>query len=400
MDLQTLQYQMWLAVKKYQVLIGRRQEDPHNISLQREILDVLCQLISINENQKLVVAKLREERESRHLGNFKDRDKNRNSDACDDQHEVDSSLNYHLQEANSPRLSPGLPQAFQSLPLADQSNITSPYQDLSCERPDHSLQESCDEPLDCSIKGNGGCAASEPSSPVGWWCSPEKRLHNFQPPTADYSVEDVHDLVSQDEFMHALGLLTVKECEEVLSKRYERRKHSAYAHIFSSTIWEKPETRRKRRAWLTSGAGSPPNLRRKVRPLSQPPSRPESRPASPSQSSGSPPTTYLPSQPTSPQSLEEDFPLASQPSEEVCPMCNIKGADVQCDGCGVIYHSHCVDLEDSYPPPCWLCLTCEQLGMRASTNTNPQLVSRRRGKSRGTGNKRAVTAAEGRANCS
>lgn len=34
----------------------------------------------------------------------------------------------------------------------------------------------------------------------------------------------------------------MKEWEEVLAKRYERRKHTAYSHIFSATIWEKPET--------------------------------------------------------------------------------------------------------------------------------------------------------------
>lgn len=218
-----------------------------------------------------------------------------------------------------------------------------------------------------------------PASPPVWWCSPEKRLHNFQPPTADYSQEDIHDLVTEDEFMHALGLLTVKECEEVLAKRYERRKHTAYSHIFSATIWEKPETRRKRRAWLTSGAGSPPMLRRKVRPPSQPPSQPQSRPASPTQSSCSPMTTCPLSQPASPQSLEEEETPASQPSEEICPMCKVKGADVQCDGCGVIYHAQCVDLEDSEPPPCWLCLTCEQLGLRASSShTDPHHLSRRR----------------------
>lgn len=59
------------------------------------------------------------------------------------------------------------------------------------------------------------------------------------------------------------------------------------------------------------------------------------------------------------------------------------GADVQCDGCGVVYHAQCVDLEDSEPPPCWLCLTCEQLGLRASSShTDPHHLSRRRGKSR------------------
>lgn len=64
MDLQALQYRMWLAVKKHQVLVGRRQQEPHNVSIQKEILDVLCQLVSINESQKHVVARLREERES------------------------------------------------------------------------------------------------------------------------------------------------------------------------------------------------------------------------------------------------------------------------------------------------------------------------------------------------
>ncbi|KAK8389547.1 hypothetical protein O3P69_008923 [Scylla paramamosain] len=63
MDLQSLQYQMWLAVKRHQALIGRRQEEPHNLAVQKEILDVLYQLISINESQKLVVARLREERQ-------------------------------------------------------------------------------------------------------------------------------------------------------------------------------------------------------------------------------------------------------------------------------------------------------------------------------------------------
>lgn len=368
MDLQTLQYQMWLAVKKYQVLISRRQEEPHNLAIQREILDVLCQLVSINENQKLVVAKLREERGNKH----EDYDEQ-------DQSRIDDEHGHEMQHpmGSSPRLSPCLPHSAKSPHNAEDGVVNSPFLDYSIERPNDSFHGSFEEPLDCSITGDL-CRASEPSSPSSWWCSPEKRLHNFQPPTGDYTVEDVHDLVSEDEFMHALGLLTVGECEEVLAKRYERRKHSAYSHIFSSTIWEKPETRRKRRVWLTSGAGSPPNLRRKIRPLSQPPSRPESRPVSPSQSSCSPPTTYLPSQPTSPQSLEEDFPLASHSSEEVCPMCNVKGADIQCDGCGVLYHSHCVDLEDSYPPPCWLCLTCEQLGLRASSNSDPQHDSRRR----------------------
>ena len=60
----------------------------------------------------------------------------------------------------------------------------------------------------------------------------------------------------------------------------------------------------------------------------------------------------------------------------------ITGADVLCDGCGVVYHGHCVDLEDSEPPPCWLCLTCEQLGLRASSQSDPHHHSRRRGKSR------------------
>ncbi|XP_069156488.1 uncharacterized protein [Procambarus clarkii] len=179
-------------------------------------------------------------------------------------------------------------------------------------------------------------------------------------------------------FFVASGLLTVRECEDVLAKRYERRKRNAYSHIFSNTIWEKPETRRKRRAWLTSGAGSPPTLRRKVRPPSQPPSQPQSRPASPTQSSCSPLATCPPSQPASPQSVEEEFPTSSQPSEEICPMCKIKGADVQCDGCGVIYHGQCVDLGNADPPPCWLCLTCEQLGLRASTHHDPQHHSRRR----------------------
>ncbi|MPC18465.1 hypothetical protein E2C01_011351 [Portunus trituberculatus] len=55
-------------------------------------------------------------------------------------------------------------------------------------------------------------------------------------------------------------------------------------------------------------------------------------------------------------------------------------ADVQCDGCGVVYHGQCVDLEDSEPPPCWLCLTCEQLGLRASSSSqsDPHHLSRRR----------------------
>lgn len=382
MDLPTLQYQMWLAVKKYQILIGRRQEDPNNLSVQKEILDVLCQLVSINENQKLVVAKLREERSRKRPQCFDDKDQN---EVHSTSNELDGNDIQH-QDGRKSMLSPSLP-GTKSPEIVDHQNIcnagqgvkTLPisYPEYPAERPNNNLRASPEQPLDCSVTGEG-FATGDPSSPQSWWCSPEKRLHNFQPPTADYSVEDVHDLVSEDEFMHALGLLTVSECQEVLAKRYERRKHSAYSHVFSSTIWEKPETRRKRRAWLTSGAGSPPNLRRKVRPLSQPPSRPESRPVSPAQSSCSPPTTYLPSQPTSPQSLEEDFPLSSQSSEEICPMCNVKGADIQCDGCGVMYHSHCVDLEDADPPPSWLCLTCEQLGIRASTSIDPQHDSRRR----------------------
>ncbi|XP_068224593.1 uncharacterized protein, partial [Palaemon carinicauda] len=362
------------------ILIGRRQEEPNNLSVQKEILDVLCQLVSINENQKLVVAKLREERGRKRPLCFDDKDQN---EVHSTSNELDDGDFQHPDGRNS-TLSPSLPSA--KSPESVDQNVCSAgqvvrslpisFQEYRTERP-NSLRTSPEQPLNCSVTGEG-FGTSDPSSPQSWWCSPEKRLHNFQPPTADYSVEDVHDLVSEDEFMHALGLLTVSECHEVLAKRYERRKHSAYAHVFSSTIWEKPETRRKRRAWLTSGAGSPPNLRRKVRPLSQPPSRPESRPVSPAQSSCSPPTTYLPSQPTSPQSLEEDFPLSAQSSEEICPMCNVKGADIQCDGCGVMYHSHCVDLEDSYPPPSWLCLTCEQLGIRASTSIDPQHDSRRR----------------------
>ncbi|KAK8389490.1 hypothetical protein O3P69_008885 [Scylla paramamosain] len=266
----------------------------------------------------------------------------------------------------TPHTTPEKPSVQSSRPLRDQ--------EASPERPErHPVVDSQKE----QQQQTG--VLDPPASPV-WWCSPEKRLHNFQPPTADYSQEDIHDLVTEDEFMHALGLLTVREWEEVLAKRYERRKHTAHSHIFSNTIWEKPETRRKRRAWLTSGAGSPPMLRRKVRPPSQPPSQPQSRPASPTQSSCSPMTTCPLSQPASPQSLEEDYPSTSQPSEEICPMCKIKGADVQCDGCGVVYHGQCVDLEDSEPPPCWLCLTCEQLGLRASSSSqsDPHHLSRRR----------------------
>ncbi|XP_050737556.1 uncharacterized protein LOC127009015 isoform X3 [Eriocheir sinensis] len=372
MDLQNLQYQMWLAVRRHQALIGKRQEDPHNLAVQKEILDVLCQLVSINENQKLVVARLREER---HQCQVKQEKENGiHSDDGKDEIDLlydDEMVNDTLQEKDS-KAAP-VPHTLERTSgqppksLRDQealSDNTHRHPAASDPLKDHHQQTGIPE---------------APASPPVWWCSPEKRLHNFQPPTADYSQEDIHDLVTEDEFMHALGLLTVKECEEVLAKRYERRKHTAYSHIFSATIWEKPETRRKRRAWLTSGAGSPPMLRRKVRPPSQPPSQPQSRPASPTQSSCSPMTTCPLSQPASPQSLEEEETPASQPSEEICPMCKVKGADVQCDGCGVIYHAQCVDLEDSEPPPCWLCLTCEQLGLRASSShTDPHHLSRRR----------------------
>ncbi|CAL4097920.1 unnamed protein product, partial [Meganyctiphanes norvegica] len=64
MDLQSLQYQMLLAVKKHQLLMGRRKLEPENGSLKKEILDVLCQLIDINEKQKVVVARLRAERQA------------------------------------------------------------------------------------------------------------------------------------------------------------------------------------------------------------------------------------------------------------------------------------------------------------------------------------------------
>ncbi|XP_071543213.1 uncharacterized protein [Panulirus ornatus] len=379
MDLQSLQYQMWLAVKKHQALIGRRQEEPHNLGLQQEILDVLCQLVSINESQ-LVVARLREEREHDRLKHEKEEDLRRGESKEDIDLLCDEQMIHEAQdhEDKAPILDVCLTQTSKSPPdVLDHGVSTPPYSDYTEEGQVASLDDCFEEPAVCGITDDAN-ESSEPISPSGWWCSPEKRLHNFHPPTANYSQEDVHDLVTEDEFMHALGLLTIRECEEVLAKRYERRKRNAYSHIFSSTIWEKPETRRKRRAWLTSGAGSPPTLRRKVRPPSQPPSQPQSRPPSPTQSSCSPLTTCPPSQPASPQSVEEEFSAASQPSEEICPMCKMKGADVLCDGCGVIYHGHCVDLGDAEPPPCWLCLTCEQLGLRASAVNDPQHDSRRR----------------------
>lgn len=369
MDLQTHQYQMWLAAKKHQDLIGQRQKDPDNLALQKEILDVLCQLVAINESQKLVVAKLREERENEDYRKTQRRESQKEDIdlLCDEQMLHDN----HDKAGSEP---PHVTHKGKSPVREAETHATAtPCSDYAKDLQDVNSDDCFEEPATEVTPAN----QSEPNSPTGW-CSPEKRLHNFQPPTADYSMEDIHDLVTEDEFMHALGLLTVRECREVMDKRYERRKRNAYSHIFSNTIWEKPETRRKRRAWLMSGAGSPPTLRRKVRPPSQPPSQPQSRPCSPAQSSCSPPTTCPPSQAASPQSVEEEFPVASQPSEEVCPMCKMKGADVQCDGCGVIYHGPCVDLGDAEPPPCWLCLTCEQLGLRASTNSDPQYHSRRR----------------------
>ncbi|XP_069939034.1 uncharacterized protein [Cherax quadricarinatus] len=380
MDLQALQYQMWLAVKKHQALIGRRQEDPHNLAIQKEIFDVLCQLVSINESQKLVVARLRGEREYERLQHEKPKELDKDESKEDIDLLCDEQMLQEAQdhEGKNPGLDACLTHSCKSPSDVLGAGVsTPPYSDYTEEGQGATLDDCFEEPSVYNVADDPN-NSSGPASPSSSWCSPEKRLHNFQPPTADYTQEDIHDLVTEDEFMHALGLLTVRECDEVLAKRYERRKHTAYSHIFSNTIWEKPETRRKRRAWLTSGAGSPPTLRRKVRPPSQPSCQPQSRPVSPTQSSCSPLTTCPPSQPASPQSMEDEFPSASQPSEEICPMCKIKGADVQCDGCGVIYHGQCVDLGDADPPPCWLCLTCEQLGLRASTNHDPQHLSRRR----------------------
>ncbi|KAG7170644.1 PHD finger protein 21A-like, partial [Homarus americanus] len=318
-------------------LIGRRQEEPHNLSIQKEILDVLCQLVSINESQKLVVGRLREERDNERPKHEKQNDLHKDEGKEDIDLLCDEQLNHDAQDhegkiSKEPPLE-GLTQSCKSSPNVLGTGVsTPPYSDYTEEGQVASLDDYFEEPAVCGV------------------------------------AEEANDS----------SLLTVRECEEVLAKRYERRKRNAYSHIFSSTIWEKPETRRKRRAWLTSGAGSPPTLRRKVRPPSQPPSQPQSRPVSPTQSSCSPLTTCPPSQPASPQSLEDEFSASSQPSEEICPMCKIKGADVQCDGCGVIYHGQCVDLGDADPPPCWLCLTCEQLGLRASTNNDPQHHSRRR----------------------
>ena len=75
-----------------------------------------------------------------------------------------------------------------------------------------------------------------------------------------------------------------------------------------------------------SGAGSPPQLRRKIRVPSQPSSRQTSRPGSPSGSSGSSYPSLSLSRPDSPNSPEQSSVQASSPlSEEICPVCKNKG---------------------------------------------------------------------------
>lgn len=80
--------------------------------------------------------------------------------------------------------------------------------------------------------------------------------------------------------------------------------------------WQK----RKKRDWLLSS--SPPQLRRKIRPGSHPPSRQASRPSSPAEAGSSSPTSSLsPPSPSSPGVYNQN----SQTNEEICPLCKEKG---------------------------------------------------------------------------
>ncbi|KAG0712230.1 hypothetical protein GWK47_018946 [Chionoecetes opilio] len=189
MDLQSLQYQMWLAAKRHQALIDKRQEEPQNLAVQKEILDVLYHLISINENQKHVVARLREERQQVK----QEKENGLHSDEA--QEDIDFLYEEMIHDAAQEKEGKATPQHTPEKspgPLRDQ--------EASPERPEIlTVMDSLKDEQEQSG------VPEAPASPPVWWCSPEKRLRNFQPPTADYSQEDIHDLVTEDEFMHALG---------------------------------------------------------------------------------------------------------------------------------------------------------------------------------------------------
>ena len=152
------------------------------------------------------------------------------------------------------------------------------------------------------------------------------RLQRIRDEMSSPVSEDVHDLVTPEEFMHSLGLLTVPQCLDIVEKRRERRKNNQNSHVFSPAIWEKSDTKRKKRTWLSSGTESPPQLRRKSRVSSQPSSRQTSRPGSPTGSSGSSYPSLSLSQPESPNSPDHTSLQTSSPiCEEICPICKSKG---------------------------------------------------------------------------
>ncbi|XP_076059751.1 uncharacterized protein LOC143036376 isoform X2 [Oratosquilla oratoria] len=419
MDLQVLQYQMWLAIKKHQHLVAKGKEDPENPTLQKEILDVLCHLINLNDQQKLIISQMRERKKTTDVNKkYKQNEVNLfceeqlvqepNLSDDEDDRTQEEPVDYSRKGKNHVSTSSVVRADNENGHLVERrmerkyvecngTNPSSPASLVSPSKPHDYANgyhgpvprgESKDLPVH-TRKDRPGDASN------GFFTSSEKKTKLLQQEPEDSWSEDVHDLVTQEEFMHALSLLTLKECEEVVVKRTERRKRNAFSTVFSSTIWEKPETKRKRRAWLMSGAGSPPNLRRKNRATtnaalasSQPPSCPSSRPPSrapsptPSASSSTPlyqsphhsNATSLPASPDSSTKSRSQSPV----SEEICPMCNVKGADLQCDGCGIVYHSQCVDALDIDNPDQWLCLKCEQLGLRSRSLLDPSQQIQRR----------------------
>ncbi|RXG70258.1 PHD finger protein 21A [Armadillidium vulgare] len=346
MDLKVYQRQMWFTLKKYLNLISSKRDKINDKEMERECLDILKEIISINENQKVALSALREQKEKSH-------DEDSDFSPTLESHELFLVNEQPNNKCSEEPVSPPCidleaePDYENEVKSTDSTNEL--LHDLSYTSINKEVLDSKEEKLKERI-------LLETEEEL--ICEKEKEI-----------VEDIHDLVTSYEFMQALGLLTIQECEEVLLTRKERHKKNALSHVFCQSIWEKQETKRKKRDWLLSS--SPPQLRRKVRPISRPPSRQPSRPSSPAEGcSSSPPSSLSPPSPMSPGTYNQN----SQNNEDTCSLCKGKGASVQCDGCGVLFHSSCVTASER-EKKCdfseWLCSKCEKMGMRASSYSDP-----------------------------